>query len=96
MMDKMVLTSFNKAELENIVLDCLKAFHEHKPEPEPEPSREDMAQLLTKKEAARLLACSPSTIDSYRRAGVLKATMIGRAVRFTRGEVLGFIAAREK
>lgn len=42
MMDKMVLMSFNKVELENIVLDCLKVFYEYKLELELELSWEDM------------------------------------------------------
>jgi len=88
-MDKMVLTTYDRAELENIVLDCLKAFHESKPQPQPAPTPPDEPdRLINKKEAARLLGCSQSTIDNYRRAGVLEAVKLGKAVRFRRGDVL--------
>lgn len=50
-------------------------------EPDPE-------QLLTKKEAAKLLKCSTSTIDNYRRAGVLVFTKLGRSVKFRREDIL--------
>lgn len=91
-MDKLVLTTYDRSELENIVLDCLKAFHKHNPQPQPAPSplQDDPDRLIGKKEAARLLGCSQSTIDNYRRAGVLQATKLGKAVRFRRGDVLSF------
>lgn len=92
-MDKLVLTTYDRAELENIVLDCLKAFHKHNPQPQPTPVQQlqdDPDRLISKKEAARLLGCSQSTIDNYRRAGVLQATKLGKAVRFRRGDVLSF------
>lgn len=44
---------------------------------------------VTKKEAARLLSCSPSTIDNYARAGILTRHYVGKAVRFDRQQVLG-------
>lgn len=89
-MDKLVLTTYDRAELENIVLDCLKAFHKHNPQPQPAPPTQpdDPERLISKKEAARLLGCSQSTIDNYRRAGVLEAVKLGKAVRFRRGDVL--------
>lgn len=91
-MDKMVLTTYNREDLENIVLDCLKAFHESTPQPQPEPTPpDDPDRLINKKESARLLGCSQSTIDNYRRAGVLEAVKLGKAVRFRRGDVLAVV-----
>jgi excisionase family DNA binding protein len=92
-MDKLVLTTYDRAELENIVLDCLKAFHKHNPQPQPAPPTplDDPERLISKKEAARLLGCSQSTIDNYRRAGVLEAVKLGKAVRFRRGDVLAVV-----
>ena len=48
-------------------------------------------RLLTKKETANLLSCSVSTIDNYRRKGILKRHHIGSAVRFKKNEVLAAI-----
>lgn len=92
-MDKLVLTTYDRAELENIVLDCLKAYHQHNPQPQPAPPTptDDPERLISKKEAARLLGCSQSTIDNYRRAGVLEAVKLGKAVRFRRGDVLAVV-----
>jgi len=45
-------------------------------------------EYLTKKEAAKLLSCSVSTIDNYRRAGILKRYNIGSSVRFKKVDVL--------
>ena len=86
----MVFTAFDREDIENIVLDCLKSFHKHhtRPQPAPPSTPDDPKQLISKKEAAELLSCSQSTIDNYRRAGVLEALKLGKAVRFRRGDVL--------
>ena len=34
------------------------------------------------------MSCSQSTIDNYRRAGVLEAMKLNKSVRFRRGDVL--------
>lgn len=88
-----VLTSLTVNELENLIIDsvnaCLKV---HTPQPQPAPATppDDPDRLISKKEAARLLGCSQSTVDNYRRAGVLEATKLGKAVRFRRGDVIEF------
>ena len=47
---------------------------------------------VDKRAAARLLDCSVSSIDNFRRAGKLKAHKIGRkAVRFLRADVLAIM-----
>lgn len=56
----------------------------------------DAGQLLTKKEAAKLLACSPQTIDRYRSEGKLNAQYIGKAVRFRRVDVLNITTERSE
>ena len=90
MPEQTVLTSLTVDELENLIIysvnACLKA---HTPQPQPAPTPpDDPERLISKKEAARLLSCSQSTIDNYRRAGVLQAVKLGKAVRFRRGDVL--------
>jgi excisionase family DNA binding protein len=53
-----------------------------------------MAAALKHHEAAALLSCSRSTIDNAARAGKLRRHYIGKAVRFTRGEVLALAKAK--
>lgn len=48
-------------------------------------------EYVTKKEAARLLSCSVSTIDNYRRDGKIQKYNVGKGsggVRFKRSEIL--------
>jgi excisionase family DNA binding protein len=56
----------------------------------------DPDQLMTKKEAAELLNISQSTIDNYRKSGVLEAIKIGKAVRFRRKELHAILNHRKK
>lgn len=56
----------------------------------------DPDQLMTKKEAAELLNISQSTIDNYRKSGVLEAIKIGKAVRFRRKELQAILNHRNK
>ena len=48
----------------------------------------DPDQLLTKKQAAKLLSCSTSTVDNLRRAGKIKRHYVGNSVRFKKSELL--------
>ena len=52
----------------------------------------EAGQLITKQQAARLLACCTSTIDNHARAGRIKRHYIGKGerkiVRFERSQVL--------
>lgn len=90
-MTEVVVTTLTRQDLEALVIDCMKVVVKHhlpeqKPAAqEPGPTREG---LLTKKQAAELLACSTSTVDNYARAGKLKRHYIGKSVRFRREEVL--------
>lgn len=90
-MERLVLTSFQKGELEKLIIDCmtncLKANNQ-KPTIEIPKNDED---LLTKKEAAQLLKCSTSTVDNYARSGILTRFYLGRSVRFKRKELLQLI-----
>ena len=43
---------------------------------------------VSKKQAARLLDCSQSTIDNFARSGRLTRSYVGKAVRFDRQQVL--------
>lgn len=48
---------------------------------------EDPNELITKKEAAKLLGVTTVTVDTYARKGLLEKKRIGSRVRFRRGDV---------
>ncbi len=77
-------------DLQTLIIDCVNACLKHyNPNPTPKAAPEPTpGQLLTKKEAAKLLACSPSTIDNAARAGKLPRHYIGKSVRFQKEDVL--------
>jgi len=50
--------------------------------------------LLTTDDAAAALAVSPRTVHQLRRDGALRATLIGRSVRFSAAELARFVEAR--
>ena len=76
--------------IEDMLFEMRQAAKEQ-PQPAPPSTPDDPERLISKKEAARLLSCSQSTIDNYRRAGVLEAIKLGKAVRFRRGDVLAVV-----
>lgn len=88
-MEKMMLIPMQPSDLQVLIIESVNAcLQNHKSQaaptatPEPTPG-----QLLTKKEAAKLLACSPSTIDNAARAGKLPRHYIGKSVRFLMEDV---------
>jgi excisionase family DNA binding protein len=54
---------------------------------ENKPGKSSGLQLVTKKEAARLLACSIRMVERLVASGMLKAVKIRGAVRFRLGDV---------
>ncbi len=85
-----LIVTMTKGELEKLFEDrlryCLLTYVPLQPAP-PGTDQQDPNQLLTKKEAARLLGVSPSTIDNHARAGNLTRLYIGKSVRFSREQV---------
>jgi excisionase family DNA binding protein len=55
-----------------------------------------LPELLTKQEAADYLKVSSSTIDNYRRTGILKAEIFGNHVRFRVSELEKLVSNNEK
>ena len=54
-------------------------------------------EFLTKKQVAKMLNCSCSTVDNYRRSGKLKPYYLGQknsTVRFSKNEVLELIGGK--
>lgn len=87
-MRKVLFTELSEQEIIVIVQEAVKmAFQTHQP-PEPPPKGESECLLLTKKQAAKFLACSTSTIDNFARAGKLTRYYLGKTVRFKEEELM--------
>lgn len=88
-----LLTSLTKQDLEALVIDCvqvcLKRHTAQTPARRDDTPGEAGQAFVSKKQAARLLSCSPSTIDNHARAGRLTRHYVGgKSVRFDRLQVL--------
>lgn len=76
-------------KVQSIFFDCFNVvFNSHFPKGLSTAPADNDDGLITKKEAAKLLSCSTSTIDNYRRSGKLKKYNVGTSVRFKKSEVL--------
>lgn len=86
------MISFNEEQfekkIESIFLGCLHTVFDDYFKNQSKEDNQDPDKLLTKKEAAELLSCATSTIDNYRRSGIIKRHYIGSSVRFKRTELL--------
>ena len=89
-MQTTVITSLSYEELQTLISETLrKELKQIVPPPrQEEPPGQAGEAFVSKKQAARLLSCSPSTIDNHARAGSLTRHYIGKAVRFDRQQVL--------
>jgi len=92
-MTDIVFTALTKQELEAMFDKRLElAFQRHAAQQpakrEVEPGEAGQT-YVSKRQAARLLDCSPSTVDNAARAGKLRRHYVGKSVRFLRSEVLG-------
>jgi len=57
----------------------------------------EAGEFVNKKEAAKILGCSVSSIEVFARSGKLKKHLVGaKAVRFLRSEVLGLISRKAR
>lgn len=89
-MEKLIFTNYEERELEKLIIDCVNTCLRTIPVQLEAPTQPDSDpdELLKKREAAKLLSCSTSTIDNYARAGILPRHYVGRSVRFRRSDVL--------
>ncbi len=92
-MTQILFTALTKQELEAMLdsrfILALQRLTSQLPFKQDEPPGEAEQQpFVSKKQAARLLSCSPSTIDNHARAGHLTRHYVGKAVRFDRQQVL--------
>lgn len=77
--------------IENETLpDLLKRLYKLTPE-----LNQGNEKLISKKDAARLLGCSVSTIDNLRRRGKLQSIKVGKAARFRLGDLNEIIGRTE-
>lgn len=96
-MQTTVVTSLSYEELQTLISETLrKELKQIAPPPQHEETPSEAGQLISKKSAAKLLDCSPGTVDNAARAGLLKRQYIGRSVRFDRAEVLALAGKRIK
>ncbi len=92
-MERVIFTALTKQDLEALVIDCVQAClkrhyaTQHTTQRDEPPGQAGEA-YVNKRQAARLLSCSVSTIDNFARAKQLTRHYIGKAVRFDRQEVL--------
>ena len=97
-MKDLVLTTLTRDELQALVIDSVKVCLKHyAPQPKPRQPDDEPGEAgqtyVSKRQAARLLDCSPSTVDNAARAGKLRRHYVGKSVRFLRSEVLGLAKA---
>lgn len=86
-----LLVTMTKRDLEMLLEErlrhCFLTFLPTIPIPTPQ-EPVDNERLLTKRQAANLIGVCQSTIDNHARAGNLSRLYVGKAVRFSRDEVL--------
>lgn len=89
-MEKIIVTT--PEELSALIDERFRiAFKHYTPQLQrlPEETPGEAGQTyVSKKQAARLLDCSQSTIDNFARSGRLTRSYVGKAVRFDRQQVL--------
>lgn len=91
-MKDLLFTALSRDELQGIIADTVNACLRHHAAQRP-PQKDlppgEAGQLISKKEAARLISCSPGSIDNFARSGKIARHYVGKkSVRFDRGEVL--------
>lgn len=92
-MENIVFTQLSIPEFRKIIQQELEQFHKSHAAQTPACRNDTPAEagqaFVSKKQAARLLSCSPSTIDNHARAGRLARHYVGgKSVRFDRQQVL--------
>lgn len=92
-MENVVFTQLSIPEFRKLIQQELEQFHKTRAAQTPARRDETPADtgqaFVSKKQAARLLSCSPSTIDNHARSGKLTRHYVGgKSVRFDRQQVL--------
>ena len=92
-MERMLLTTLTPDELRQIVVESVRQCLKTETPILGIAPNEAAPNHVTKREAARLLSCSQSSISNFARAGKLRRFYVGKSVRFERREVLGLAKA---
>ena len=92
--ENVILISIPVNELETLIIECVNTCLKHHSPPPPELS--DLPELITRRQAAKMLSVSLGTLDAWAREGRLTKCRAGRAVRFRKSELLaGFKTLKE-
>lgn len=99
-MQELVLTTFTRQELENMVVDCMNACLTHNPLIDKltriADKKEDHPVYVNTAEAAKLTGLAKSTINKYGTNGILKKYKFGKAVRYKREDVIALADYQSK
>ena len=87
-MTELFVTTMSRQDIESLIIDCMKVVIKHHLPKQESLLLKESELFLTKKQAAKKLNCSTSTIDNYARAGKVMRYYLGKTVRFKLDEVL--------
>jgi excisionase family DNA binding protein len=87
-MENVVFTQLSIPEFRRLIQEELEQYNSKSMAKNHTSAPPADSPFITKKEAAKLISVSPSTIDNAARAGRIKRHYIGSAVRFDRTQVL--------
>lgn len=94
MMTRIIITT--PEELSAMIDERIRlAFKYHAPDLVAKPKAEDEI-FVSKRQAARILSCSVSSVENAARAGKINRHNVGKSVRFLRTEVVALAKLKEK
>ena len=89
-MDKIILTSYEKHELQSLIFDCLRVFHKHN-KTESSKLEIDNERPLTIEEACDFLALTKQTIYAKTSKGELKHYKKGKRLYFLKKDLMDYL-----
>jgi len=81
---KIIFVPISREELEALIKECIKSEIQKAVSP----PKEEEDTLITRKEAAKLLNVSTTTLSGYCKSGVLVSYRIGSLIRFKKSQVI--------
>jgi len=85
----------DEAQLRELIKECVKqGITEYFSYPSSSPRTIDDKKLLTRKQAAEYLCCTPNTVSRYVRQGKLMRAIVFGKYRFFESDLLKFINSR--
>ena len=92
-MQNVVFTQLSIPEVRQLFKEELENYF--RDNPIIEEKEQEQETYINKREAASILNCAVSTIDNYRRAGILKRYNLGSAVRFKKSDVIALVEKKQ-